>query len=425
LTANFAPAPQTAIFDFDTGWPPVGPAQGMPSSQSNNAVTASFSTVSGGWSVQDAHTSAIGATPNLSGNFLYPSTWGSTFKIQFDSPITNLAFDFMTGDVSSEYNTATAVRVTAYTNSTATPAVGSGTAQGQWISGAYPQGHLNFSSATPFNVVVVDYAPVGVVSDLIFVDNIVIQRAGVQSFTIAATASPVNEGIVSGGGNYANGATADLYATANFGFNFTGWTENGTPVSASPNYGFTVTSNRTLVATFATNLPPIASGGNFFQVANTPLAINIGDMTAFDYDADGEPVSFTGFSATTLHGLPLTENAAQILVPANSTADSFTYTVTDNNGGTATGTVYIGIITNVTSRGLSLDLKTVPGYTLVKFSGVPWYNYTVQRATNVLFTGTVSSWTIQAWSDGSISCWDSFSDLGNRPSQAFWRLSYP
>jgi hypothetical protein len=32
---------------------------------------------------------------------------------------------------------------------------------------------------------------------------------------------------------------------------------------------------------------------------------------------------------------------------------------------------------------------------------------------------------LQAWADGSISVWDNFADLTNKPPQAYYRLSYP
>jgi len=424
LTANFTMRPQTALFDFDTGWPTVSRSQGMPGSQSNSLLTAYFSTIGGGWSIQDQQSSVIGAPPSFSGNFLYPNTWWSSFQIQFSTPITNLAFDFMTGDVSSEYNTPSTVRITAYTNSTATPAVGSGSAQGTWANGAYPDGHINFGSATPFTIVTIDIAPIGVVSGLLFVDNIVAQRATAQSFNLTATASPTNAGFISGTGNYASGATATLAATANFGWDFTNWTENGTVVETLPTYSFTVTTNRTLVANFVTNPPPVALGGNFYQLTNTPLAINIGDLMAFDYDPDGDPVFFTGASATTSNGLPLTTTATQILVPSNSVPDSFTYTINDGNGFNATGTGHIAIISRPVSQVISLDLKTTPGMVNASFSGVPWYYYEVQRATNVIFTGTVSAWLVQAWADGSIYFTDDFVDLGGQPVNAFYRLRF-
>ena len=59
------------------------------------------------------------------------------------------------------------------------------------------------------------------------------------------------------------------------------------------------------------------------------------------------------------------------------------------------------------------------------FAGVPWYFYTAQRATNATFTGTLQTWPVQAWADGSISVWDNFADLTNKPPQAYYRLSYP
>ncbi|HEX9046044.1 MAG TPA: cadherin-like domain-containing protein [Verrucomicrobiae bacterium] len=422
LTANFAPLPQTAIFDFDTGWPAVSATMGMPASQSNNAVIAYFSTLTGGWSVQNQSTSAIGATPNLSGNFLYPSTWWSSFQIQFSSPITNFALDFMTGDVSSEYNTASTVRVIAFTNSTA---VGTNLTAGHWVNGAYPQGHLNFSSATPFTSVKLDIAPMGVVSGLLFVDNIVVQQIAAQSHTVSATASPTNAGIVSGSGSYASGATATVSAVANTGFIFTGWLRDGINIGTLPDYAFTVTTNTALVAVFTTNKPPVANGGNFFQLTNTPLAINISDMMVNDYDPDGEPVSFVGASATTTNGLPLTNDGIHVFVPANSTADRFSYTITDGNGGTATGTVNIAVIARAASHAVSMDLKSLPGSAVVNFTGVPWYTYTLQRATNATFSGAVQSWPVRAWLDGSISYADHFADLGSKPAQSFYRLRYP
>jgi len=115
LVANFVPAGPSAAFDFDTGTPAVGPGQGMPTTQTKNGVTATFSTLAGGWSVQNDFFSWVPAV--FFGNFLYPSTWGSAMSVEFSQPVTNFTMTFFTGEVSSEFNTAGLVRVTAYTNS--------------------------------------------------------------------------------------------------------------------------------------------------------------------------------------------------------------------------------------------------------------------------------------------------------------------
>jgi hypothetical protein len=167
--------------------------------------------------------------------------------------------------------------------------------------------------------------------------------------------------------------------------------------------------------------PPLAIGGNFYQLAGQPLVINIGDLTVFDYDPDGEPVFFVGTSVTTSNGLPLSIQGAQIVVPTNSLADTFSYTIADDQGVTASGTATISIITSPTSWASALDMS-VPGVANVSFTGVPWYYYECQRATNATFTGAVTTWTVQAWADGSIYVWDGFSDLTNPPPQAFYRL---
>jgi len=170
--------------------------------------------------------------------------------------------------------------------------------------------------------------------------------------------------------------------------------------------------------------PPLAFGGSFFQLAGQPLTINIADLIWSDYDPDGEPVFFVGVSSTTSNGLAIAVQGTQILIPSNSQTDGFSYTIADTRGATATGTAVISIISDPTSHVNALDLS-MPGGVNAIFSGVPWYYYTVQRATNATFTGTVQSWAVQAWADGSINLWDGFAEMTNQPQQAYYRLSFP
>ena len=72
----------------------------------------------------------------------------------------------------------------------------------------------------------------------------------VTSYTITATANPTEGGTVTGAGTFDQGATCTLTATANEGYTFVNWTENGEEVSTNAEYSFDVTSDRTLVANF-------------------------------------------------------------------------------------------------------------------------------------------------------------------------------
>jgi len=352
LVANFTPAGASATFDFDTGSPAVGPGQGMPATQTKSGVTATFSTLAGSWSLQNNFAWWVPGV--FSGNFLYPSTWDSTMAIEFDKPVTNFTMAFFTGEVSSEFNTAAQVHVTAYTNAAMTNPVAAGTARGAWVTGAYPEGVLSFGSVTPFTKVKIEVpAQNPAPSYLLFVDNIVVQ--------IAAPLPP--------------------------------------------------------------HAPPLAFGGHFYQLAGQPLAINIADLMLNDYDPDGEPVFFVDTSATTSNGLALTVQGAQILVPTNALADGFSYTIADDQGVMTNGTAIISIITSPTSQANALDLSA-PGVASASFTGVPWYYYECQRATNADFTGTVQTWPVQAWADGSMVVWDDFAELGGKPPQAFYRLRH-
>ena len=72
----------------------------------------------------------------------------------------------------------------------------------------------------------------------------------IVNYTITATASPEEGGSVSGAGTFNQGETCMLTATANVGYTFINWTEDGEVVSTESIYEFTVTADRNLVANF-------------------------------------------------------------------------------------------------------------------------------------------------------------------------------
>ena len=93
-----------------------------------------------------------------------------------------------------------------------------------------------------------------------------------NTFTINVSANPGAGGTVTGGGSYNQGSSCTVTASANTGYTFLRWTENGTQVSTNANYTFTVTGNRTLVANFTYNgggsAPQGAINGRFTINAN-------------------------------------------------------------------------------------------------------------------------------------------------------------
>ena len=165
-----------------------------------------------------------------------------------------------------------------------------------------------------------------------------------NSYTIAATANPTAGGTVSGAGEFNHGASCTLTATANTGYTFTNWTENGSVVSSNANYTFTVTGNRTLVANFTLNTYTIATAAN-------PAA---GGTVSGDGEYNhGESCTVTAtantgytFSNWTENGSVVSTNASYTFtvegnrnLVANFSNITYTITVSANpsNSGTATG----------------------------------------------------------------------------------------
>ena len=104
--------------------------------------------------------------------------------------------------------------------------------------------------------------------------------ADLPQFTIIVSANPSNGGTVTGSGTYQQGQQCTVTATANNGYTFVNWTENGGVVSTNASYAFTVTGDRSLVANFNVSTPGDTFSENF--EAGMPAG-----WTTIDADGDG------------------------------------------------------------------------------------------------------------------------------------------
>jgi len=76
-------------------------------------------------------------------------------------------------------------------------------------------------------------------------------------YTVATSSNPSEGGSTTGGGAFAEGTSQTVVASPATDYRFVNWTENGVPVSTDASYTFTLNENRTLVANFEQNPPPI------------------------------------------------------------------------------------------------------------------------------------------------------------------------
>lgn len=139
-----------------------------------------------------------------------------------------------------------------------------------------------------------------------------------STYTINASADPANGGTISGAGTYTQGQTCTLIASANSGFAFLNWTENGNVVSTNANYSFTVTGNRTLVAHF------VANPTNYtITVSANPS--NGGTVTGGGTYQQGQQCTVIATANSNYTFIKWTENGTQV-----STNPTYSFTVNSN-----------------------------------------------------------------------------------------------
>jgi M6 family metalloprotease-like protein len=145
-----------------------------------------------------------------------------------------------------------------------------------------------------------------------YIDDVTIQNAGSQSFSITTSSNPVAGGTTSGGGNFLTGQSVVVVATPALNWNFLNWTENGNVVSNETSYSFTASANRVLVANFSMNQVTVSTA------SNPPSG---GSTTGSGTYAVGSQVSVTASPATGYEFLNWTQDGNIV-----STSSTYTFT---------------------------------------------------------------------------------------------------
>lgn len=212
-----------------------------------------------------------------------------------------------------------------------------------------------------------------------------------SNYTISVSASPSNGGTVTGGGIFEQEQSCSVRATANSGYTFANWTENGNEVSTDANYTFTVNSNRNLVAHFT------AQGANTYTINVSANPSNGGTVTGGGTYEQGQSCTVNATASTGYDFIKWTENGNQVSTNANYTFTvngnrnllaSFTQqnTYTISAGVTPTGA---GTVTGdgTYQQGQSCTLRATPatGFTFQK-----WTKNGTQVSTNATYTFTVT-----------------------------------
>ena len=231
-----------------------------------------------------------------------------------------------------------------------------------------------------------------------------------QSYTVAVSANPTNGGTVTGGGTFSQGQSCTVNATANTGYTFTNWTENGTVVSTNANYTFNVTSNRTLVANF-TAIPQsytitvsanptaggtVTGGGTFSQGQSCTVSATANTGYTFtNWTENGSVVSTNAQYTFTVSG-------NRTLV-ANFTANTYTINVSANPtaGGTTAGGTVSGGGTFTYGQSCTVNATAATGYTFTNWtengtvvSTNAHYTFTVNANRNLVAHFTVNTYTV-------------------------------
>lgn len=193
----------------------------------------------------------------------------------------------------------------------------------------------------------------------------------VAGHMISLDALPVEGGVVSGGGAYDDGTPVTVTATANSGFTFANWTEDGLVVSVAASYTFNAVAPRILTANF--------TAAPLFNIALSAAPTVGGTVAGGGAVASGVSTTVTATANAGYAFVNWTVNGAAV-----SNQASYTFTVTADRSLVANFVVDSGMRTITTSSNPSSGGTTSGGgsYAVgseVTVHAVPSANYMFKR----------------------------------------------
>ena len=200
-------------------------------------------------------------------------------------------------------------------------------------------------------------------------------------YAVVLSSNPVAGGSTYGSGSYDVGSTVTIIESPNPGYTFANWTENGTIISTSSSYQFTIAGNRTFVANF-TIIPAL----QFAVILSSNPAAGGTNSGSGSYTS-GTSVTITASPNTGYTFVNWTENGTII-----STSSSYTFAIT------ATRTLVANFLIN--SYTLTATANPAASGTITKNPDQLKYDH----GTLVLLTATpATGYTFTNWTeDGTV-----------------------
>lgn len=166
------------------------------------------------------------------------------------------------------------------------------------------------------------------------------------------------------------------------------------------------------------NVSPTAGPANYIRAKGISLKIAISDLlTNVTGAIVGKTIAFAGVGSST-NGATISSDSNYIYyTPANDLGESFSYSVTDGRGGSATGAINIAVVSAVSGN---LSASFVGTTATINGFGIPGYIYVLQTTTN-MDTPWWPILTNTAASDGTLN----FTDPNATNSQQFYRTTQP
>ena len=145
-------------------------------------------------------------------------------------------------------------------------------------------------------------------------------------------------------------------------------------------------TTNTLSPNQSVNTPPLAGVDTIERGWTNGTKVLVTTLLGNDSDADGDTISFVSFDVASTNGAVITRAGDWIhYAPAArlTLADSFGYTISDRRGVTTRGTVVVVVRNDeLPSQNLAITDRGDGSY-LIRFDGIPWITYRIERNENL------------------------------------------